>query len=49
MGSKRIPAAVLARAKQVAKVHQKVPRPRPPPNATREKLISALKRLHPMD
>jgi hypothetical protein len=49
VASKRIPVAVLARAKAVAKAHPPEKRPKPPANAAREKVVAALKRLHPMD
>jgi hypothetical protein len=57
-GSKRIPTEVLERARAVTR--SVVPRPSPavppPPSAprpmqrrAREKVVAALKRLHPMD
>ena len=57
VAKRTIPAAVLDRAKLVAKEHEPPRRANPEPSPSRlpgqtrarEKVVAALKRLHPMD
>lgn len=48
---KKVPAVVLTRAKKAATEVEAPPRARAPKKAspTREKVVAALKKLHPMD
>ncbi len=54
-GKKKLPAAVLAKAKRLAATTAQKPQPPPRPttvperNLPREKIVAALKKLHPMD